>query len=340
MGTVNSLEWRDRPTTVQFGPACRQSRLLGLLTAISLRTVLGIATIIGLIVNKVWPAGLQRAHLDVIDRPLRFIPPLPGTSVTPERLPHCPAEWVVAPNARDADRVIVYFHGSALVTLGLNSHRRFASKLSEATGSRVFNVGYRLAPQASIEEAVEDGLDAYRHVLSLGYTPDHVVLAGDSAGGLMAADTALAIRDAGLPVPAGQVLLSALTSADMQMKYAALKEHTDVLFPFMTVKFIYDVFATVNGTRPVPVMPSEANMSGLGPFLLQIGTNEMLRNDTFTLADRLQADGVPVWVQVWDKAMHMFQLSFDVNPDARRAVEEIASFVEYVTTPARDEAVS
>jgi acetyl esterase/lipase len=335
MGIVNTREWRARPTTVQFGPAAWQSRLLGVLAAIFLRPVLAVLTFVGLVVNRIWPAGLQRAHLDLIDRPLRVIRPLRGTVVTPQRLPHCSAEWVVAPEAGDSERVILYFHGSALVTLGLNSHRRFTSKLSEATGARVFNVGYRLAPQASIEEAVADGVDAYQHLLSRGFHPDRIVFAGDSAGGLMAADTAIAVRDAGLPVPAGQVLLSALTSADMQLKYQALKQHKDVVFPFMTVKFIYDVFATVNGTRPVPVMPSETNMSGLGPFLLQIGTNEMLRNDTYVLADQLAANGVPVWVQVWDKAMHMFQLTFDVNPDARRAVTEIASFVSYVTTGIR-----
>jgi len=236
-----------------------------------------------------------------------------------------------------SERVIVYFHGSALVTLGLNSHRRFVSKLSAATGAQVFNVGYRLAPQVSIEEAVSDGVDAYRYVLSHGFAPDRIVLAGDSAGGLMAADTAIAARDAGLPVPAGQALLSPLTSADMSLKYRALKEHHDALFPFMTVKFIYDVFATVNGTRPPPVMPPEADLHGLGPFLLQVGTHEMLLNDTFALAERLRADNVPVWVQVWHKAMHMFQLSFDVNPDARRAVDEVAAFIHHVTT-ARDEA--
>lgn len=302
-----------------------------MLSYLTLRPLLAVLTVIGLIINRLWPAGLQRAHLDIIDRPLRLIRPLPGTVVTPERLAHCPAEWVVAPGSVDSDRVIIYFHGSALVTLGLNSHRRFASKLSAATGAQVLNVGYRLAPQASIEEAVEDGLDAYRHVLALGFPPGRIVLAGDSAGGLLAADTALAVRDAGLPVPAGQVLLSALTSADMDIKYRALRDHKDVLFPFMTVKFIYDVFATVNGTRDVPIMPAEANSAGLGPFLLQVGTNEMLRNDTFVLADQLTAAGVPVWVQVWDTAMHMFQLTFDVNPDARRAIQEIASFVEHVT---------
>lgn len=334
MGTVNLLEWRDRPATVSFGPASWQSRLLGVLTALTLRPVLGLLTAIGLLINRFWPAGLQRAHLDIIDRPLRLIRALPGTVVTRQRLPHCTAEWVVAPGSEDSDRVIVYFHGSALVTLGLNSHRRFVSKLSVATGARVLNVGYRLAPQASIDEAVEDGVDAYRHALDLGFAPGRIVFAGDSAGGLIAADTALAVRDAGLTVPAGQVLLSALTSADMDLKYRALRDHKDVLFPFITVKFIYDVFATVNGTRPVPVMPAESNAAGLGPFLLQIGTDEMLRNDTFVLADQLTAAGVPVWVQVWDKAMHMFQLSFDVNPDARRAVDEIASFIGHVTSEA------
>ena len=203
--------------------------------------------------------------------------------------------------------------------------------MSAETGAQVFNVGYRLAPQVSIEDAVSDGLDAYRYVLSRGFAADRIVLAGDSAGGLMAADTALGARDARLPVPAGQALLSPLTSADMSLKYRALKDHRDALFPFMTVKFIYDVFATANGTRPPPLMPPEADLHGLGPFLLQVGTHEMLLNDTFALAGRLRAHNVPVWVQVWHKAMHMFQLSFDVNPDARRAVTEVAAFIHYAT---------
>jgi acetyl esterase/lipase len=63
----------------------------------------------------------------------------------------------------------------------------------------------------------------------------------------------------------------------------------------------------------------------------------MLLNDTFALAERLRAHNVPVWVQVWHKAMHMFQLGFDVNQDARSAVDEVAAFIRHVTT-ARNEA--
>jgi acetyl esterase/lipase len=329
---VNSPDWRDRPETAHFGPASWQSSLLAVLTAIFVRPVLGALTVIGMVINRLSSNALQRARLDGIDAPLRLIPPLPDTDITRVALPHCPAEWVIAPQAHASDSLIVYFHGSALVTLGLNSHRRFVSRLSAATGAKVFNVGYRLAPQASIEDAVADGLDAYRHVLSQGFAPERIVLAGDSAGGLLAADVAIAARDAGLPVPAGQALMSPLTSADMSLKYRALKDHRDVMFPFMTVKFIYDVFATVNCTRPPPLMPPEADLHGLGPFLLQVGTHEMLLYDTFALADRLREHNVEVWVQQWHKAMHMFQLSFDVNPDARRAVDEVAAFIRYATT--------
>src|SRR3978361_2052638 len=104
------------------------------------------------------------------------------------------------------------------------------------------------------------------------------------------------------------------------------------MFPFVTGKVVEIVFATVNGTRPPPVMPPEADLHGLGPFLLQVGTHEMLLNDTIVFADRLRAQNIEVWGQQWHKAMHMFQLSFDVNPDARRAVDEVAAFIRYATT--------
>ncbi|MGE2817446.1 alpha/beta hydrolase [Mycobacterium heidelbergense] len=335
---MNLADCSHKPHVAHFGPASWQSRLLALLAAIFVRPVLLALTIMGLIVNRLRPDALQRARLDVIDKPLSVVPALAGTEVTSVALPHCLAEWVVAPLARNSDRVVIYFHGSALVTLGLNSHRRFVSKLSRLSGAQVFNVAYRLAPQVPIEGAVSDGIDAYRHVLSLGFSSDRIVLAGDSAGGLIATQTALAARDAGLPVPAAQVLMSPLTSSDMSLKYRALKAHRDALFPFITVKFIYEVFATANGTRPLPLMPPEADLRGLGPFLFQVGTHEMLLNDTFALAQRLCLHGVPVWVQVWHKAMHTFQLTFDVNPDARRAVDEITAFIRYATTSVEDEA--
>ncbi len=118
LSTVNSLDWRERPETAHFGPASWQSGLLSLLTAIFVKPVLGALTLIGMVVNRFSPDTLQRVRLDGIDGPLGLIRPLPGTDVARVDLPHCPAEWVIAPQARESTSLIVYFHGSALVTLG------------------------------------------------------------------------------------------------------------------------------------------------------------------------------------------------------------------------------
>ena len=126
----------------------------------------------------------------------------------------------------------------------------------------VMDPGYAPANRALIEDAIADGVCAYRMVLAAGVDAEKIVFAGDSAGGLIATGTALAARDAGLQVPAGQILLSPLTSSDMNLKYNAMLEHRDVLFPFMAVKYLYDVFATKNGTHPVPEMPTEADLHG------------------------------------------------------------------------------
>lgn len=332
LGAVNPLDWPDQPGVAQVGPACWQSRALAVLAVLFARPLVLLSTVLAMLLNRVAPRVLHRAAFGAIDRPLRLLPALPQTSVTRVPLPDCPAERVVAPAARGSQRVIIYFPGTVLLTPGLNSHRRFASKLSAVTAAQVFNVGYRLTPQGGLAAAVSDGLSAYRQLLSLGYPPQHIVLGGDSVGALLAASTAVAIREAGLAVPAGQMLLSPLTSADLEIKRRAAAQSCDALLPYTTLKFGYRIFAARGPAGAPPVLPAADDLRGLGPFLIQVGTDELLINDAFALAQQLSAARVPVWVQVWHKAMHMFQLSFDINPDARRAIDELANFVGYVTT--------
>ena len=330
---MNVLDWPDQPALAQFGPASWQSRVLAALVGVFVRPVLALLTGAGMVAHRVAPGLLQRARLDLLDRPLRVLRPLPGTRLTAVSLPDCPAEWVVAPGpGGGTSRVIIYFPGSAVVTPGLNSHRRFASILSASTGAQVLYVGYRLAPRVGITAAVADGLAAYRRALAQGHSPHRIVLAGDSAGGLVAAKTAIAIRDAGLPVPAGQVLLSPLACPDLDPKRRTAKRPGGGWVPFSTVKFIRRMLTTGSNDGELSRQPRETDLRGLGPFLLQAGTDETFVDDTMVLAEQLAAARVPAWVQVWHKAPHMFQLSFDVNPDARRAMTEIAAFVAYATT--------
>ncbi|MUM15875.1 alpha/beta hydrolase [Mycobacterium sp. CBMA271] len=286
-----------------------------------------------LAVNRRFPQFLLNRSYDGLERFMGWVPGVPGTRTERVQLPHCPAEWTW--NARNADRsdtdsqpVVIYFHGSAFIALGINSHRPLVSHIARDSGARALSVGYRLCPQNQVEDAVADGVDAYRYVLSQGVDPDNIVLAGDSAGGFLAAMTAIAVRDQGLTPPAGCVLISAATSNNMEPKYAVGKRIGDAMFPVSFLRMINEVFLLRNGARQPGPCPAEADLTGLGPFLLQVGSQEALRPDSELLAERLAASGVPVRLQIFDRAIHVFQVFALSNPDARRAVGEITEFVK------------
>ena len=126
------------------------------------------------------------------------------------------------------------------------------------------------------------------------------------------------------------MLLSAATDSDMTPKYEAAKRIPDAMFPIDFLRMISEVFLLRNGARgPIP-SPVDADLRGLGPFLLQVGSEEALRPDSELMAERLAAAGVPVRLQVFDRAVHVFQAFAFSNPDARRAVRELTEFVKSV----------
>ena len=118
-----------------------------------------------------------------------------------------PAEWLDGPGAR-ANRAILYLHGGGYVLGGVHSHRDMIARLSAAAGARALGLDYRLAPEHPFPAAVEDAVSAYRFLLDEGFIAQHLAIAGDSAGGGLAAATLVAIRDRGLPLPAAGALLS------------------------------------------------------------------------------------------------------------------------------------
>ncbi len=330
----SSSDW-DRPKVQEIGPAAWQTRVNAVVMAKTLKPLVFGVTMLGSAINRLNPEILQRNSLAAPDKVTAFLRPIKHTRIERVQLPGCRAEWVIAPNAGNAgDPTILYFHGGAFITCGLGTHRRMISHISRAARARVLSVDYRMLPLHTIHDSVEDGLDAYRHLLASGINPATVVFAGDSAGGFLAAMTALRVKEEGLPLPAGQVLISALTDSDMAPKLPPRRAYPDAMFPAATIKFINDVFVTKNGTDPETDSPVESDLAGLGPFLQQVGSREMLRHDAVRLAQRLDEDGVVNWLQIWDRAPHVFQIGADVNPDARQAIAEIGAFTRSVVAAA------
>lgn len=237
-----------------------------------------------------------------------------------------PAEWVVAPGA-DPGRALLYLHGGAYVIGSIATHRDLAARLSRAAGARVLIIDYRLAPEHPHPAAVEDATRALRWLVARGLDPRRIAIAGDSAGGGLAVATLVALRDAGDPLPGAGVCLSPWTDLACDLPSMRARESLD---PMVRPEGLREMAAMYLGGLPARTplaSPLHADLRGLPPLLVQVGTAEVLLDDATTLAERARAAGVQVDLEVWDDMIHVWQAFAAILPEARDAIEHIGAFV-------------
>ncbi|MGO4255372.1 alpha/beta hydrolase [Marmoricola sp. RAF53] len=258
--------------------------------------------------------------------------PVSGTTYERIDLPHCKAEVLSTPSVED--RVVVYLHGGAFVVGGRFLHRQLMSRIAERTRARVVAVEYRQLPKHPVSSSIADALDAYRHVLESGVPASKVVVMGDSAGGYLTFQLALAAQQAGLPMPAGLVAMSPLIDFDGTVKVAAPSAETCALFPSHCFEGLGQVVlrASLRAGEAVvlPEAPSRAALHELPPSLIQASSAEMVYPDSVSMAQALTDAGVDVELQVWDHQVHVFQAAAGLLPEADQALDEIADFVDAV----------
>jgi acetyl esterase/lipase len=325
-----------RTLTVEHSdPASVVSRLFAVLIRLTLKQVIKVGAAIGALSLRFGPDGFEtwRAWTLV----LRFTdwlgnigPPPRSTYVDRLELGTCRAEWVRARGVATgpAGRAILYFHGGGYVACGLATHRRLAATLSRAADATVLNVDYRMLPRNTLQHAIEDGVAGYARLLEQGYSADRIVIAGDSAGGGLSFLVAVAIRNRGLPAPAGIVGISPWTDLDPEPKLAHRNARTDPLIPTKAMSFIVESLICKGQPLDPDLSPVNLDLAGLPPTLVHVGTTEVLELDAIAISDRLAAAGVPVTLKHWDGQVHDFQLvGIDLLPEARQAIREIGAFV-------------
>jgi monoterpene epsilon-lactone hydrolase len=236
------------------------------------------------------------------------------------------AEWVTAPGA-DAGRAVLYLHGGGYVIGSINTHRDLAARISRAAKARVLVIDYRLAPEHPFPAAVEDSVAAYRWMLAQGLKPSRIAVAGDSAGGGLTVATLVAIRDAKLALPAAGVCLSPwidLEGLGDSMKTKAAVDPMVQKEPLVQMAAHY-----LQGKDPrTPLAaPLYADLAGLPPLLVQVGTAETLLDDSTRLAERARKAGVKVTLQPWENMIHVFQLFAPMLDEAQQAIDKIGEFV-------------
>jgi len=236
------------------------------------------------------------------------------------------AEWVSALDA-DPGRAILYLHGGGYVIGSINTHRSMAGRFSRAAKARVLLIDYRLAPENPHPAAVDDALAAYRWMLQQGLKPSRIAVAGDSAGGGLTVATLVAIRDAKLPLPAAGVPLSPWVDLEGIGESITSKAAADPIVQKAGLLNMAAAYLNGQNSRTPLAAPLYADLSGLPPLLIQVGTAEILLDDASRLAERAKKAGVNVTYEPWEGMIHVWQLFAPLLDEGQQAIDKAGAFV-------------
>jgi acetyl esterase/lipase len=232
--------------------------------------------------------------------------------------------------------VVLYLHGGAFLTCGVNSHSRIVNALSKFADSPVLVVNYRLIPKHSVGMALDDCHDAYRWLRLRGYQPEQIVVAGDSAGGYLALALAQRLQQVH-EEPAALVAISPLLQLAKEPKQSHPNIKTDAMFPAKAFDALVALVAkaaakhVVDG-KPEPLYePLDHLEPGLPRTLIHVSGSEVLLHDARMAARALAAAGVPTEVRVWPGQIHDFQLAAPVVPEATRSLRQIGEYIREAT---------
>ncbi len=284
-----------------------------------------IAAIRAMLASQPRPTGTaeRRRRLDDFGRALG-VPE--HTRLEPIEINGVPAEWSTTPEA-DATRAVLYLHGGAYISGSVVSHRYVAVEIGRAARARTLALDYRLAPEHPYPAQLEDALAAYRYLRDQGFAPGTIAVGGDSAGANLTLALFLALRAHGVPLPCCGWLISpwsdlTATGATMQTKATA--------DPMIQKPYLLELAAAFAGGKALGdplISPQHADLAGLPPMLIQVGSEETLLDDAVSLAGRAGAAGVAVTLEVWPEMIHAFPMFFPRVAASRRATAAAGDFM-------------
>jgi epsilon-lactone hydrolase len=236
------------------------------------------------------------------------------------------AEWVSVPDA-EVGRAILYLHGGGYVIGSINTHRSLAARLARASKARVLVIDYRLAPEHPHPAAVDDSVAAYRWMLGQGLKPARIAVAGDSAGGGLTVATLVAIRDAKLTLPAAGACLSPWVDLEGIGGSMTTKADVDPIVQKAGIEQMAAAYLGGKDPRTPLAAPLYADLTGLPPLLIQVGTAETLLDDASRLAERARKAGVAVSYEPSEDMIHVWHLFASMLDEGRQAIDRIGEFV-------------
>jgi epsilon-lactone hydrolase len=255
----------------------------------------------------------------------RFARVDPEARRTPVDCAGVAAEWIDVPGSR-AERVLLYLHGGGWMFRYPLTHASMVARICRPLGTRALMVDYRLAPEHRFPAGPDDCHAAYRWLLGQGIEPRNIVIAGDSAGGNLTLVTLHRIKAAGEPVPACAVAISPVVDFTISGKSFLTNARHDPMFTLATVIALRGMYAAPEQFLQPSVSPLYADFAGFPPLLFQVGSIEVLRDESVRAAAKAHAAGVTVELEIWHGMAHVFQ-ALALLPQSGAAIESMVRFI-------------
>jgi acetyl esterase/lipase len=222
---------------------------------------------------------------------------------------------------------LLFFHGGGYLLGSSRSHQALIGELAVEAGVDTLAVNYRLAPENPFPAAVEDAVASYRYLLDEGYRPLHIAVAGDSAGGGLAAALLLALKEQGLPQPACAVLISGWYDLSMGLPSIRGRANLDPIVKPEDLEGLRDAYLAGQDPRAPLASPLYGDWTGAPPLLVQVGGHEILFDDSVEFAKVAKAAGADVTLEIAEECVHVYPQYSQLHPEGVEGVKNAAEFI-------------
>ena len=239
----------------------------------------------------------------------------------------------VATPASRPERNLLYLHGGGYISGAPAHYRHFTWRIADVTVAVVWVLDYRLAPEHPFPAALEDGVEGYRYLADRTPQTGELLVMGDSAGGGLALALLLKLRDEGARSPAAAAALSPWTDLALTGRSLTANATADPMMNVDDLPEFAQYYLAGTDPRTPYASPLYGDPAGLPPVLIQVGSDEILKDDAVRMAERLQAANPRSRLEVWRRMPHVWQLFVPVMPEAHQAIARIGEFLTGVRAP-------
>ena len=227
----------------------------------------------------------------------------------------------------ESTQLIFHIHGGAFFLGSLKTHRAFLTQIAARTQMQVLHVDYPLSPEHQHPEAIDALFDIYTTLLDQGVQSKDIILSGDSCGANLALALALRIQQEKLPQVSGLILLSPFLDLTLTSESLRYNAQHDALLSIETLETGIDYYVPKNMDKSDPtIAPLFADLTGLPPILVQVGSKEILLDDAQRFKERAEQANVKVDFKIYTGMWHNFQMFSAWFDEAQQAIADLAEF--------------